>query len=122
MFVHQPILNLPFPPCCWLFFAAMPTAWAIKRRLQGHPNMVVTHEVFEDAEGFHIILEYIPGPTLDDLISDTVRSHMGGTFLDIAQGDGKPQEVVDSWPGLQSQLLYVKEMVGTSSAFMATYN
>ena len=59
--------------CCRCFCnAAMPTAIAIKRRLQGHPNMIVMHELFEDAEGYHLILEYVPGPTLDDLISESV--------------------------------------------------
>lgn len=45
---------------------------ATMRTLSGHPNMSELVEVFEDDEGFHVILEYLPGKALFDQICDQV--------------------------------------------------
>jgi hypothetical protein len=53
--------------------AAMATKIATMRTLQGHPNMLTLHEVFEDAEGFHVVVEFCKGKAMLEAIHDRVR-------------------------------------------------
>lgn len=53
--------------------AAMVTKIATMRTLQGHPNMLQLHGVFEDEEGFHVVVEYCKGAALLEQIHDKVR-------------------------------------------------
>jgi serine/threonine protein kinase len=53
----------------------MGTKIATMRTLQGHANMLTLHEVFEDAEGFHVVVEFCKGKALLESIHDRVRSH-----------------------------------------------
>lgn len=52
---------------------AMGTKIATMRTLQGHANMLSLHEVFEDAEGFHVVVEFCKGKALLESIHD--RGH-----------------------------------------------
>lgn len=51
----------------------MVTKIATMRTLQGHRNMLLLHGVFEDEEGFHVVVEYCKGAALLDKIQDRVR-------------------------------------------------
>lgn len=62
----------PFPPPTSPSPTAMVNKIATMRTLSGHPNMSELVEVFEDDEGFHVILEYLPGKALFDQICDQV--------------------------------------------------
>jgi serine/threonine protein kinase len=54
--------------------AAMATKIATMRTLQGHRNMLRLHHVFEDDEGFHVVVEYCKGAALLEQIHDRVRA------------------------------------------------
>eukprot|EP00775_Hariotina_reticulata_P006118 gene6118-6357_t len=49
---------------------AMVTKIAVMRTLMDHPNMLKLHGIFEDEEGFHVVLEYCKGAPLLDAIHD----------------------------------------------------
>lgn len=53
--------------------AAMATKIATMRTLKPHPNMLQLHDVFEDEEGFHVVLEYCKGAALLEQIHNRVR-------------------------------------------------
>ena len=55
----------------------METKIATMRTLKGHPNMLDLQELFEDDEGFHVVVEYLPGQALFDTISANVRRGVG---------------------------------------------
>jgi penicillin V acylase-like amidase (Ntn superfamily) len=50
----------------------MATKIATMRTLQGHANMLTLHHVFEDAEGFHVVVEFCKGKALLESIHDRV--------------------------------------------------
>jgi serine/threonine protein kinase len=50
----------------------MATKIATMRTLQGHANMLALHHVFEDSEGFHVVVEYCKGKALLESIHDRV--------------------------------------------------
>lgn len=52
----------------------MATKIATMRTLSPHPNMLLLHDVFEDEEGFHVVLEFCKGAALLEQISNRVRS------------------------------------------------
>lgn len=52
---------------------AMATKIATMRTLKPHPNMLQLHDVFEDEEGFHVVLEYCKGAALLEQIHN--RGH-----------------------------------------------
>jgi serine/threonine protein kinase len=60
-----------------LLRAAMATKIATMRTLSSHPNMLKLHDVFEDEEGFHVVLEYCKGAALLEQISNRVRGGGG---------------------------------------------
>ncbi|KAF8071086.1 CPK12 [Scenedesmus sp. PABB004] len=49
---------------------AMTTKVATMRTLQGHNNMLRLYEVFEDGEGFHVVVEFCKGAALLEQIHD----------------------------------------------------
>jgi serine/threonine protein kinase len=51
----------------------MATKIATMRTLKPHPNMLQLHAVFEDEEGFHVVLEYCKGAALLEQIHNRVR-------------------------------------------------
>jgi serine/threonine protein kinase len=51
----------------------MATKIATMRTLKPHPNMLQLHDVFEDEEGFHVVLEYCKGAALLEQIHNRVR-------------------------------------------------
>jgi serine/threonine protein kinase len=57
----------------------MVTKIAVMRTLMDHPNMLKLHGVFEDEEGFHVVLEYCKGAPLLDAIHDKVSAVHPGT-------------------------------------------
>lgn len=63
----------------------MGTKIATMRTLQGHANMLSLHEVFEDAEGFHVVVEFCKGKALLESIHDRVR--LGGELFLQAAAD-----------------------------------
>lgn len=86
----------------------MVTKIATMRTLQGHPNMLELHGVFEDEEGFHVVVEYCKGAALLDQIHDRVRetgrAGRAGTDGDRARPmgrfiwqDGKPYVAKHMW-------------------------
>lgn len=54
----------------------MATKIATMRTLRSHPNMLKLHGVFEDEEGFHVVLEYCQGAALLEQIQARVREHV----------------------------------------------
>jgi serine/threonine protein kinase len=50
----------------------MATKIATMRTLKPHPNMLKLHAVFEDEEGFHVVLEYCKGAALLEQIHNRV--------------------------------------------------
>lgn len=59
--------------CVWYAAAtAMATKVATMRCLSPHPNMLKLHGVFEDEEGFHVVLEYCKGAALLEQIHNRV--------------------------------------------------
>jgi serine/threonine protein kinase len=55
----------------------MATKVATMRTLKGHTNMLQLHGVFEDDEGFHVVVEYCKGAALLEQIHDRVRVWCG---------------------------------------------
>jgi serine/threonine protein kinase len=56
----------------------MATKIATMRTLSSHPNMLKLHGVFEDEEGFHVVLEYCKGAALLEQIHNRVSGGGGG--------------------------------------------
>lgn len=71
----------------------MATKIATMRTLKPHPNMLQLHAVFEDEEGFHVVLEFCKGAALLEQIHNRVRRMQG-----VRQGSsGSGQEPSVLW-------------------------
>lgn len=112
------------PRSCVLCAPAMATKIATMRTLKPHPNMLKLHGVFEDEEGFHVVLEFCKGAALLEQIHNRVRGHSTGrrphsrgcwvAAIHTATQPGQPS--VGGWWGAgveQQQAVALGHLMGT---------